>query len=112
MECFGHKGDTSLLSFFEYFAWRCFNAGFNEIGATNKISNKACFGVTINFFRLAQLFNPAIIHDHNQVTERHCFRLVVRDVDAEDIQAALETMNLTPHLHTQLGVQVGKRFIE
>ena len=46
------------------------------------------------------------------MAERHRLDLIVGDVDRGHTQALLQSLDLDPHLHPQLGVQVGERLVE
>jgi hypothetical protein len=52
------------------------------------------------------------IHHDQPVGQRHRLDLVVGDVDRGDAELALQPLDLEPHLHPQLGVEVGERLVE
>jgi hypothetical protein len=44
--------------------------------------------------------------------DRHRFFLVVRDIDRGDAEAFLQAADFGPHLHAELGIEVGQRLVE
>ena len=54
----------------------------------------------------------AVFHHGDAVAHGHGFDLVVGDVDNRRVEAVVQLADLRPHLHAQLGVQVGQRFVE
>ena len=58
------------------------------------------------------LLHHAVLHDDDAVAERHRLDLVVRDVDRRGAQPLVQLLELDPHLHAQLGVEVGQRLVE
>ena len=59
----------------------------------------------------ADLLDEAVAHDDDAVTERHGLRLVVGDVDECGVDAGAELDDLSAHLVTELGVEVGQRLV-
>ena len=51
------------------------------------------------------------VHDRDAVAHRHRLHLVVRDVDRRHVEPPLELVDLRPHLHAQLGVEVRERLV-
>src|SRR5690554_876631 len=62
--------------------------------------------------RGADLLGHAGVHDDHALRERHRLDLVVRDVETGGAQAAMQFLDFKTHLHPQLGIQVGERFVE
>ena len=62
--------------------------------------------------RRADLLDPAVLHDHDPVAERHRLDLVVRDVDGRRLEPLVQALELDAHLHAQLGVEVRERLVE
>ena len=54
----------------------------------------------------------AVVHDHDAVGERHRLDLVVGDIDRGGLHHLVHALDLDPHLHAQLGVEVGQRLVE
>ena len=61
--------------------------------------------------RRRNLLQLAVEHDRDAVAQRHRLDLVVGDVERGHAQAALEVVDLCPHLHTELRVEIGKRLV-
>ena len=59
----------------------------------------------------AHLLDDTILHDHNPVTQRHGFRLIVGNINEGGVDALAEHQDLSAHLVAQLGIQIGQRFI-
>ena len=74
--------------------------------ATNRF-----FGWLKTVLRGADLLDEAVAHDDDAVTERHGLRLVVGDVDECGVDAGAELDDLSAHLVTELGVEVGQRLV-
>ena len=66
----------------------------------------------IELERPADLFDVALVEHHDLVGHGHRFHLVVRDVDHRGLQFAVKAGQLSPHLYSQLGVEVGERLVE
>ncbi len=66
----------------------------------------------VDIHRRADLVGDAGVHDDQPVGQRHRLDLVVRDVDRRDGELALQALDLEPHLHAQLGIEVGERLVE
>ena len=62
--------------------------------------------------RRAGLLDPAVVHDHDQVGERHRLFLAVGDVDEGDAELALEALQLGAHLDAQERVERRQRLVE
>src|SRR5690606_36381694 len=60
----------------------------------------------------ADLLDLARVHDDDPVTEGHCLDLVMCHVDHGGAEAAVQSCDLLARLHTELGVEVGKRLVE
>src|SRR3954471_22030181 len=57
------------------------------------------------------LLENAVTKYRDTVTHRHCFDLVVGDIDRRRSDLTLETANLGSHLHAKLCVEVGERLV-
>src|SRR6266404_2344078 len=66
----------------------------------------------VEIVRRADLFYQAVIHHYHPVRERHGFDLIVGDIDGGGAHFLVNPLDLDAHLHAQLGIEVGKRFIE
>jgi ABC-type molybdate transport system permease subunit len=66
----------------------------------------------VKFERRAGFNDPATIHDDDPVGHRHCFRLVMRNVDAGGADPFVEIDQLLAQRVAQLGVKIGQRLIE
>ena len=53
-----------------------------------------------------------VAQHHDPVGQRHRLDLVVGDVDHRRAEPAVQLVDLDPHLHAQLGVEVGERLVE
>jgi hypothetical protein len=68
-------------------------------------------GPLIQLLGGADLLNDPGAHDRDPVAEGHGLGLVVGDVDGGGAELVLEPGHGGPHLHPQLGVQVGQRLV-
>ncbi|EAQ04057.1 phenol hydroxylase, putative [Pseudooceanicola batsensis HTCC2597] len=66
----------------------------------------------VDFQRRPRLLDPAGIHDHQLVGQRHRLELIVRHVDRRGSQPLLQIADLDPRLHPQLGIEVRQRLVE
>ena len=60
----------------------------------------------------ALLFDPALVHHHDVVGERHRFFLAVGDLDEADAELALKPLQLAAHPHPQERIERGERLVE
>ena len=79
---------------------------------SNKAGNEEIGGPLIKIHGPADLLNLAAIEDNNLVRQRHCFHLVVGHVNHRGLQITMKLRDLDAHLHAQLRVKIGKRFIK
>ena len=59
----------------------------------------------------ADLLDEAVLHDDDAVAQGHSLGLVVGHVDERGVDALAQLDDLGAHLITQLGVQIGQRFV-
>ena len=64
-----------------------------------------------DFLRRGDLLDDAILHDHDTVAEGHGLGLVVGNVDEGALDLVAQLDELSTHLITELGVQVGQRLV-
>ena len=57
------------------------------------------------------LLDEAVLHDDDARAHGHSLGLVMRNVDEGRLQALMQLGDLGTHLHAQLGVEVGERFV-
>ena len=62
--------------------------------------------------RRTDLLDAAGLHDDDPIGHRHRLNLVMRDIDHGRAQAPVQRLDFAAHLDPQLGVEVGKRFVE
>ena len=65
----------------------------------------------VQLLRCGALLDAAVLHHRDPVPHRHRLGLVVRDVQGGDPELVLQGVDLGAHLHPELGVQVGQRFV-
>ena len=68
--------------------------------------------LVIELVRRADLLDAAMVHHHDAVGQRHRLDLVVGHVDGRGADLLVHLLDLDPHLHAQLGVEVGQRLVE
>ena len=64
------------------------------------------------FERGTDLLDDAVMHHHDAVSHGHGLDLIVRHIDGRGFQTLMKSLDFSPHRNTQLGVKIGKRFIE
>ena len=62
-----------------------FNSAVKKIDVTKKIVNEGVGRMMIDFFRRAQLLDPAFVHQNHAVRHFQRFFLVMGDEDAGDL---------------------------
>ena len=68
--------------------------------------------MVIQLLRRPDLFDDAVIHDHDPISQGHGFHLVMRHINGGGIHRLMHLLDFSAHLHAQLRIQVGKRFVE
>src|SRR2546422_896078 len=58
------------------------------------------------------LLNLPVAHDADQVRECHRLDLVVRHEDEGRAETLLDLDQFQPHVHAELGIEVGQRFVK
>ena len=77
-----------------------------------KPATKRLAGPVVEVERAADLLDPAQVHHHDALGHGHGFHLVVGDVDRGGPEPLVQRLDLGPHLHPELGVEVGERLVE
>ncbi len=81
-------------------------------GEPMKVATKRVARAAVDLGRCAGLLDPALVHHHHGVGERHRLHLIVGDEDRGGLEAVVQAADLDPHLHAQLGVEVRQRLVE
>ncbi len=58
------------------------------------------------------MFDNAIAHDDDTIGQRHRFDLIVGHIDDGGLHLVVQFLDFDPHLRTQLGVEIGQRFVK
>ena len=69
-------------------------------------------GLTVELERRADLRHPAPVEHDDLVGQRHRFDLVVGDINHRRAESGVQLGEFEPHLHAQLGVEIGQRLVE
>ena len=77
----------------------------------DKASDEDIRGGAVDFHRLVELLEDAVVHDRDAVRHHHRLLLVVRDEDDGDFELALQPLDLGARFHPQARVEVGERFV-
>src|ERR1022692_3082240 len=88
------------------------DASRQSVDLTDEIGNEETCRVRVDLLRRAHLLHASAVHHHDAIGKAHGLVLVVRHVDGRRAQALLQAPQFAAHLHPQLGVEVGQRFIE
>ena len=83
-----------------------------QVGGPHELGDEWCCRRAVDILRPCYLLELAGAHHGDTVGHGERFFLVVRDVDGRDPELLLELADLGAHLHAQLGVEVGERFVE
>ena len=65
----------------------------------------------VQLLRRTVLLDTAVAHQHDAIGHGHGFGLVVRHIDHGHPEPLLQRPDFSPHLVTQLGVEIRKRFV-
>ena len=79
---------------------------------TDEIGRKAGRGLLIERARVADLDQPALVHQRDAVGKPHRLGLVVRDDECRGAGLTQNLAQLDPQRLAQLGVEIGERLIE
>ena len=79
---------------------------------TNEARNEHIFRIIVKREGFRNLLNKAVFHYYDAIAHRHCFDLIVGDVDHRGVEAVVKLGNLGAHLDAHLGVEVGERLVE
>src|SRR4028119_821720 len=67
--------------------------------------------MVVHLLRRVHLLYEAVFQDHDAVGHRHGLGLVVGDVDGGGADPVVQLGDLRPHLHPELGVEVGEGLV-
>ena len=83
-----------------------------DVAAADETRHESRVGALVDFLGRADLFDSPGVHDDDAVSHGHCLDLVVRDVNGSILKFIVQPTNLQAHVAAQIGVEVGKRFVE
>ena len=98
------EDDARLLS-------RPLHRSAEEIGVPDEGRDKDVPRALVDGLRTRRLLDLALVHDSNAVGDRECLLLIMGDIDRRDADLFLYRADRGPHLHAQLCIEIGKRFI-
>ena len=84
----------------------------DEIVDADEISHETGGGPLVERLGRPHLADFSEAEDRDAIRHRQRFFLVVRHVDRGDAELLLELADLRPHLHADLGVEIGERLVE
>ena len=68
--------------------------------------------MVVDVERRINLLHNAVLHDEDVVRERHCLRLVMRNIDDREAVLHLQLLDLETHLFAQMRIETGEGLIE
>ncbi len=77
----------------------------------DKARNEFIARVTVKVFRRIDLLHETVFHDDDPRPHRHCFHLIVRDVNKRRLQFGVQFTDLGSHLRSQFCVEVGQGLV-
>ena len=83
-----------------------------RVDLADEIGGEETRRTRIDLLRRAHLLHASVVHDHDAIGQTHGLVLVVRHVNGRRAEALLQAPQFAAHLHAQLGVEVGQRFVE
>ncbi len=81
-------------------------------GEPMKLGDELRRRLVVELVGRADLLDTAMVHHHDAIGKRHRLDLVVGHVDRRGADLLVHLLDLDPHLHPQLGVEVGQRLVE
>ncbi len=96
-----HKRTFLDLAIDEVHRWRADKARNKHIGRT-----------IIEIERRTDLLHQTIAHDDDLVCHGHGFDLIVGHINRGGLQTLMQSLDLATHLHAQLGIEIGQRFVK
>ena len=97
----GTKADDDITDFGEVHGRRAEKSGDESVSR-----------MVIDIGGGAELANDTFVEHHDAVAHGHGLHLIVRDVDGRGSHAAMKALELFAGGGPELGVEVGKRFVE
>ena len=88
------------------------SAGFDDVGAADKIGDEPRARPLVDFLGVADLLDPSVIEDGDPVGHRQRFALVVRDEDEGEAERVLQGLQLALHRLAQFQVERAERLVE
>ncbi|MNE26213.1 hypothetical protein D3C80_1195700 [compost metagenome] len=82
------------------------------VGLADKVGNEGCARVFVEAVGVIDLGDAPGFHHHYPVADRQGLGLVVGDHQGGDADLVLDATYLELHFFTQVGVQVGQRFVQ
>ena len=80
--------------------------------AADEAGHEAAVGRVIKLLRRADLLDDAVVEHDDPIGERHRFSLIMRHIDHGGADIGVELGDLDPHLHAQVGIEIGQRLVE
>ena len=87
---------------------RLLELGLDEVdrGRADEAGDELVLRLVVEHLRRVDLLQAPGVHHRDAVAHRHRLDLVVRDVDRRHVEPPLELVDLGPHLHAELRVEV------
>ena len=109
----GHAAEMTVLRLdVELTVLRPAHRAFEEIGLSDEVGHHAGVRTMVNLFRSADLRDASVFQNGHAVGNGERLFLVVCDIDGGESELLADAADLGAHLETQLGVEVGERFVE
>jgi hypothetical protein len=96
----------SAMSPWRHLAWKQIH-----LRRADKAGDEDIHGGAVDFHRLVELLEDAIVHDRDAVRHHHRLLLVVRNEDDGDFELALQPLDLGARLHPKARIEVGERLV-
>ncbi len=93
------------------YQFSAFNLGMHHIGPPDEGSYEHILGPLVNVLGLSDVLDHAVFHNGDPVADSHSLFLVMGYVHGGNAHALLGMADNRPHLHTELGIQVGQGLI-
>ena len=107
-------GDWDLAPADHYGRSAVVHGAFNEIhrGAADEPGHEDVHRIMVDRVRSVVLLQRPARKDRNAIAESHGLDLIMRNVNRRHPQARMEPPEFRAHLHAQLRVEIGQRFIQ
>ena len=90
----------------------CQHNAVKNVTLADEIRHEGILRLIINIFRLADLLDATLIHDHDGIGHGKCLFLIVGNRDKGDAGGLLDALQFVLHILTQTQIQCAQRLVQ